>query len=87
MSSIAATSRDGIIALELCKGLVNGDIFLGFVIGSLIPNMQEYDGMVSRSIVIIDNLSVHHVSKVVQHFRQAGIVVQTLTHLKNCLVV
>jgi len=85
VSAIAAMSRDGIIALELCKESVNGDILLGFDRGSLIPNMQEYDGMASISIVIIDNLSVHHVSKVVQHFRQAGIV-QTLTHL-NCLVV
>ena len=69
VSAIAAMSRDGIIVL------VNGDIFLDFVRGSLIPIMQEYDGMASRSIVIMDNLSVHHVSEVVQHFRQAGIVV------------
>jgi len=75
VSAIAAMSRDGIIALELHKGSVNGDIFLDFVRDSLIPNMQEYDGMASRSIVIMDNLSVHHVSEVVQHFRQAGIVV------------
>ena len=37
--------------------------------------MQEFDGMASRSIVIMDNLSVHHVSEVVQHFRQAIIIV------------
>ena len=75
MSAIAVMSRDGIIDLELLKGSVNGDIFLEFVRGSLIPNMQEYDGMASRSIVIMDNLSVHHVPEVVEHFRQACIVV------------
>jgi len=78
VSAIAAMSRDGILALELHKGSVNGDIFLDFVRGSLIPNMQEYDGMASRSILIMDNLSVHHVSEVVQHFRLADIVVLSL---------
>ena len=75
MSAIAAMSRDGIIALDLHKGSVNGDVFLDFVRGSLFPKMQEFDGMASRSIVIMDNLSVHHVSEVVQHFRQASIIV------------
>ena len=37
VSAIAVMSRDGIIALDLHKGSVNGDVFLDFVRGSLFP--------------------------------------------------
>lgn len=56
-------------------GSVNGDIFLDFLRGTLIPNMQQYDGIASRSIVILDNCSIHHVTEVTELFREAGIVV------------
>ena len=75
VSAIAAMSTEGVIALDLLKGSVNSDTFIDFIRGSLIPNMQQYDGMASRSIVTLDNCSVHHVPEVEQHFNEAGIVV------------
>ena len=40
--------------------------------------MTPFDGESSRSIVIMDNLSVHHVDTVQDIFRQAGILVYFL---------
>ena len=37
--------------------------------------MQQFDGVAERSIVILDNCSIHHVAEVTEHFREAGIVV------------
>ena len=44
MSAIAAMSRDGIIALDVHKGSVNGDVFLDFVRGSLSPKCKNLMG-------------------------------------------
>ena len=46
-----------------------------FIRGSLIPNMQQFDGVAERSIVILNNCPIHHVPEVTEHFREAGIVV------------
>ena len=75
VSAIAAMNTEGVIAAECHLGSVNGDIFLDFLRGSLIPNMQQYDGIARRSIVILDNCSIHHVTEVTELFREAGIVV------------
>ena len=72
---IAAMASDGIVAVELLKGTVNGEIFCDFVRGSLIPEMQPFDGQNSRSIAILDNCSIHHVLEVRELFSEAGILV------------
>ena len=71
ISIITALSTDGVVAYEIIKGTVNGDAFLEFVHGNLIPNMLPFDG----SIVVMDNCSIHHVQPVLDAFNQAGIVV------------
>jgi len=45
-----------------------------FVRGTLIPNMQVYDGENPNSIVIMDNCSIHHVQEVERDvIQQSGI--------------
>ena len=75
ISMITALSTTGIVANEIIKGTVNGETFLDFVHGSLIPNMLPFDGANPSSIVVMDNCSVHHVQPVLDAFDQAGIVV------------
>ena len=60
ISAIAAMSSNGMVALEMKKGSVNGDVFFNFVQGSLIPQMLPYDGDNPRSIAVMDNCSIHH---------------------------
>ena len=75
VSAIAAISCDGLLECELISGTVNGDKFLQFVQGSLIPQMAQFDGSSDRSIVVLDNCSIHHVTEVVDEFRKAGVMV------------
>lgn len=75
ISAIAAISCDGLLEYELVTGTVNGQTFLEFVRGTLIPQMLPFDGSNKRSIAILDNCSIHHISEVVEEFRRAGILV------------
>ena len=59
VSAIAAISCDGLLECELVTGTVNGDVFLQFVRGSLIPQMLPFDGI---NKTILDNCAVHHIS-------------------------
>ena len=64
--AIAAMSTDGVIAVDLHKGSVNGDVFVDFIRGSLILNMQQFDGVAERSNVILDTCSIHHIPEVIE---------------------
>ena len=75
ISAIAAMTLNGILAVDLKKGSVGGDVFFDFVGGFLIPNMVPFDGDSPNSIVILDNCSIHHVRPVIDLFRDAGILV------------
>ena len=52
-----------------------GKNFFEFVHGTLIPEMEPLDGSIRKSIVILDNCSVHHIVEVKQGFNDAGILV------------
>lgn len=73
ISVIAAMSCKGILDIELTTGTVNGDTFFDFVRGTLIPQMQPFDGCSPMSVAIMDNCSIHHVSAVTTLFQEAGI--------------
>ena len=64
-------SSEGLVGVEFKTDSVDSDAFFDFVRGTLIPNMQPFDGLSSRSIAIIDNCSIHHVDII----KDAGIVV------------
>lgn len=74
VSTIAAMSLTEIVGLEITTETVNGDNFCDFVKGTLIPNMHPYDGCNPRSVVVMDNCSVHHVEEVKNLLDEAGIV-------------
>lgn len=73
ISAIAAMCSDGVIALELGEGTNNGEKFYEFVRGQLIPEMSQFDGCASKSVVIMDNSSIHHVREVHEILNAAGI--------------
>ena len=59
--------------MELTYNSVDSDKFFDFIRGTLIPNMQPFDGSNSKSIVIMDNCSIHHVEPVKELLQDAGI--------------
>ena len=73
VSSITAMSIDGLLAYELTVDTVNGEAFLNFLTGTLIPEMMPYDGNNPRSILVMDNCSIHHVQEVADYLQSVGI--------------
>lgn len=75
ITAIAALTVNGIIAVQFTKENVDGNVFYDFVRSCLIPNMHQYDGIAPKSIVVLDNCSIHHVFEVTELFQQVGIMV------------
>ena len=73
MTSIAAMCTKGVLAVTTTADTVNGNNFFDFVRGSLIPELMPFDGFSPRSVVIMDNCSVHRVQEVVSLFNDTGI--------------
>jgi hypothetical protein len=78
ISAVAAMCSDGVIALEMDGGTYNGDKFVEFITGTLIPEMCQFDGSSPRSVLVMDNCAIHHVSPALQALTDAGIVTMFL---------
>ncbi len=78
ISAVAAMCSEGVIALELGEGTYNGDRFLEFITGILIPEMLQFDGSSPRSVLVLDNCSIHHTAPVLQLLNTAGILTMFL---------
>ena len=75
ISAMAAISSEGLIGVEFTYGTVNGSIFYDYI---LVPEMEPFDGMVKKSIIVMDNCSVHHIQQVEQVIKDAGILLYYL---------
>ena len=54
-------STQGVEDVFVTDKTVTGEIFQLFVEQSLIPVLQPFDGTNARSVVVMDNASVHHI--------------------------
>ena len=63
-SAIPVMSLEGIHDVYLAEGSVNGEKFEHFVKECLLPVLMPYNGVNPRSIVVMDNASIHHVQQV-----------------------
>ena len=52
--------------------------FFNFVRGSLIPEMNSFDGCSPMLIAVMDNCSIHHTEDVAELFQNAGILLMFL---------
>ena len=64
-SAIPAISVEGIHDVYLCEGTVNGEIFAKFIHNCLQHFIQPFNWVNPHSVIIMDNASIHHVSRVV----------------------
>lgn len=74
-NAIAAISSAGVVAYQLVSHTVDGTVFFDFIRSQLLPQLQPFDGESPASVVIMDNLSVHHVEPVVCLLRESGVLV------------
>ena len=70
-SAIPVMSVAGIHDVYLAEGNVNGDRFEKYIQDCLIPSLLPFNGTNPRSIVIMDNASIHHVHTNVQLIENA----------------
>ena len=57
----------------LAEGSMNGDRFVQFVKDCLVPHVMPFNGVNPRSVVVMDNASIHHVEEVIDLIEtQAG---------------
>ena len=62
VSTIAAISFDqGLLYCYTVTGTVSGEQLGDFIQNSLLPHLQVFDGVNSRSVVVLDNASIHHI--------------------------
>ena len=64
-SGIAVMSLEGMQDVQQVEGTVNGEKFDDFVINTLIPILNPFDGNINHSVVIMDNCAIHHLDQVV----------------------
>ena len=64
LSAIPVMTTNGLEDAFLTTGSVNGDEFEHFICQYVLPILLPFDGHNPRSIVIMDNASIHHVERV-----------------------
>ena len=79
LSAIGILTYRGIEDVYIAEGNVNADIFLNFVQRCLLPILLPFDGGDNpRSVVILDNASIHHVETVTRLISATGALVRFL---------
>ena len=63
-SAIPIVSIAGVHDVYIAEGNMNGERFAKFVQDSLLPILMPFNGTNPRSIVIMDNASIHHVDEI-----------------------
>lgn len=76
--AIMALSTCGIEDIHLTEGMMNSDVFIYFVEHNLLPILQPFNRSNARSIVVMDNASIHHLDRVVSLINEVGALVRFL---------
>ena len=63
-SAIPTVTTDGILDISLLETTVDGKVFESFVRNSVVPILQPFNWANPRSVVIMNNASIHHVDRV-----------------------
>lgn len=77
-SSIAIMSWRGLEDVDTYEGTIGGDTFHDFVTRCLVPILKPFNGSNPRSVVVMDNASIHHVDEVVQTIQATGAILRFL---------
>ena len=72
ISAISAITTRGVEDVYLAEGGVNGETFCDFIRKCLLPIIQPFNCSNPRSIVVLDNASIHHVDEVLQLLHGTG---------------
>ena len=76
LSVITAMSSRGVEDIDIIDGTTNGEAFTKFLEHSILPIMQPFNGVNPRSILVLDNASIHHVDKVLKLVNSKGMMIR-----------
>lgn len=72
LSAIPVMTTRGIEDVYVCTGSVNGDVFEQFLCQCVLPIILPFDGNNPRSVIVMDNASIHHVERVYEIITGVG---------------
>ena len=75
LNSIAIMSAEGLQDFNIYEGNIDGKTFYDFVQRCLLPILKPFN---SRSVVVMDNASIHHPNKVVKAIQESGAILRFL---------
>ena len=78
ISVITAMLMEGIIAMKIVRGGVNGDAFYEFICNNLVQHLMPFNGTNKHSVVVMDNCSIHHVDEVRELLNDTSVLTQFL---------
>ena len=70
--AIAAMCMDDVIDVQITTESVNGEKFCDFLERCLLPQLLPYNGVNARSVMILDNASIHHIESATRLFEETG---------------
>ena len=65
VSAIACIAVDGLLDVRTVRGTTDGDTFYEFVQTHLLQHLMPFNGVNPRSVVVLDNCSIHHIPEIV----------------------
>ena len=71
-SAIAAMAFDGIVDVHITGENVDGDMFCNFIEKYLLPQLLPFNGINGRSVVVMDNASIHHTERATALIEEIG---------------
>lgn len=71
-SAISSMSMSGILDLAITTQSVDGEAFISFVERNLLPHLLPFNGVNEKSVVILDNASIHHVPEIESLIEETG---------------
>ena len=78
MSTVAAVMLDGLVTVQCSKENINEGLFCSFIEQHLLPHLLPFNGVNPRSVVLLDNASVHHTTRPIQLIQSVGALVHFL---------
>ena len=73
-----AVDISGVVCVSTTTETINGDFYCDFLQRFLLPQLLPFNGSNSRSVIILDNTSIHHVPRAVRLIQSVGAIVHFL---------
>ena len=75
MCAIGAMAVDEVLDTYCTTGTVNEAVFCDFLERNLLPQLMPFNGINPRSVVLLDNASIHHTHRPIELIQSVGALV------------